>query len=159
MTRQEDKKSIKSVSSKRTTPLRRSIRLLFNKIVPVKHVIHYHKPLEAGDLTGLRTLLRAFESHMGFRSLLFFKFELFDTQLKVTSGRYVCLVKAGTCQQQTLETYGTKYTKDRPDWLYYIVFSMTQYLCPGSFEYKISSDDTAYVEFYKYNLEAFFQKK
>jgi hypothetical protein len=115
--------------------------------------------------------LQEFQLHMG-RRMSPLQMELTDSKLKVTSCGQSCILEAGKSGAQKLETNGTLYTKDRPDWLYGIVYGLTAQMFWKAFEYETNAhgvtggprevgvpikrvDAQAHFLFYAFNLEEF----
>ena len=168
--------AFKSTSSQRAKPtddaiLRRSSRLHLKRIVPATHEICYHDPLLSEELANVMSKLQEFQLHMG-RRMSPLQMELTDSKLKVTSCGQSCILEAGKSGAQKLETNGTLYTKDRPDWLYGIVYGLTAQMFWKAFEYETNAhgvtggprevgvpikrvDAQAHFLFYAFNLEEF----
>ena len=168
--------AFKSPSSQRVKPtddaiLRRSSRLHLKRIVPATHHICYHDPLLSEELVNVMSKLQEFQLSMGNRGSPL-QMELTDKQLKVTSCGHSCILEAGKSGAQKFETNGTLYTKNRPDWLYGIVYGLTAEMFSEPFEYETNAhgdtggprevgapikrvDAQAYFLFYAYNLEDF----
>ena len=115
--------------------------------------------------------LHEFQQHMGRRGSPL-QMELTDSKLKVTSCGHSCILEAGKSGAQKFETNGTLYTKNRPDWLYGIVYGLTAQMFSEPFEYETNAhgdtggprevgapikrvDAQAFFLFYAFNLEAF----
>ena len=139
------------------------------RLVQGIHYVTYHEALLPHELVDVKDALIKFGVYMAGRPL---QMELTDKQLKVTSCGHSCILEAGKLGAQKLETNGTLYTKNRPDWLYAIVYGLTEQMFSEAFEYETNAhgdtggprevgapikrvDAQAYFLFYAFNLETF----
>lgn len=150
----------------RTEPLRSSLRLYLNRKVEKRHAIKYNKPLEKRDLYLIADNVEQFIKSMGRRMPASLRFKVKGNHLTFSSGTHHCVLTSGKVGENVIFTQGSLYCKRRSDWLYGIVYGITQHLF-NSFTYETNArgyllddcyvDASVYFSFISYNLEAFFE--
>ena len=152
----------------RTEPLRSSIRLYLNRKVEKRHAIKYNEPLENKDLHLVAETVEQFTKSMGRRMPTSLRFKVKGKHLTFSSGTHHCVLTSGKVGEDVMLTQGSLYCKRRSDWLYGIVYGITQHLFK-SFTYETNArgyllhdcydvDASVYFSFISYNLEAFFER-